>query len=325
MIHTISKIKNCVSWQFGVTIILAMLLVICAGYSPAQAAAKKVQQKTFGSPEEAVKAIVDAVKSDDIKALHAILGPESEKVISSGDDVADQTFRARFVKAYEEKNKIETVNDSKAILSVGEKDWPLPIPIVKKGQKWSFDTKAAKTEILNRRIGGNELSTIKFCEAFVDAQLEYALKDNDGDGLFEYAERFWSDPGKKNGLYWETKEGEEPSPLGPFAAEAYKAGYGKQKSSGEPRPYHGYYFRILKAQGKNAPGGAYDYVVKDSMIGGFALVAYPAQYGNSGIMTFIVNQDGIVYQKNLGKDTVKIAQAIRVFDPDKTWKKVEVQ
>jgi hypothetical protein len=325
MIHTISKIRNCVSRQSGVTIILVMLLVMCAGNSPAQAATKGVQQKTYGSPEEAVKAIVGAVKSDDMKELHAILGPESEKVISSGDDVADQTFRARFVKAYEEKNKIEMVSDSKAILSVGEKDWPLPIPIVKKGQRWSFDTKAAKAEILNRRIGRNELSTIKVCEAFVDAQLEYALKDNDGDGLFEYADKFRSDPGKKNGLYWETKEGEEPSPLGPFAAEAYKSGYGKQESSGEPRPYHGYYFRILKAQGKNAPGGAYDYVVKGNMIGGFALVAYPAQYGNSGIMTFIVNQDGIVYQKNLGKETAKLAQAIKVFDPDKTWKKVEVQ
>jgi hypothetical protein len=322
MFHIIFKIKN-VSWHFSVAIILAMLLVVCAGYSPAQAAAKGVQQKTYASPEEAVKALVEAMKSDDAKALIAILGPGSKQVISSGDDVADKTFYEKFVKAYEDKNKIEMISDSKAILSVGEKDWPLPIPIVKKGQIWFFDTKAAKEEILNRRIGRNELSTVKFCEAFVDAQMEYALKDTNGDGLFEYAEKFWSDPGKKNGLYWETKEGEEPSPLGPFAAEAYKAGYGKQKSSDKSRPYHGYYFKILKAQGKNAPGGSYDYVVKDSMIGGFALVAYPAQYGNSGVMTFIVNQAGVVYQKNLGKDTAKIAQAIKLFDPDKTWKKVE--
>jgi hypothetical protein len=323
MINTIAKIKSCISWQFGVTIILSMLLVICAGYTPAQSATKGVQQKTFASPEEAVKSLVDAIKSDDAKALRAILGPGSKQVISSGDDVADKTFYEKFVKAYEDKNKIVMVNDSKAILSVGEKDWPLPVPMVKKGQKWSFDTKAAKEEILNRRIGRNELSTVKFCEAFVDAQMEYALKDNDGDGLFEYAEKFWSDPDKKNGLYWETKEGEESSPMGPLAAEADKAGYGKQKSSDKSRPYHGYYFRILKAQGKNAPGGAYDYIVKDSMIGGFALVAYPAQYGNSGVMTFIVNQAGAVYQKNLGKDTAKTAQAIKLFDPDKTWKKVE--
>jgi hypothetical protein len=322
MFHIIFKIKN-VSWHFSVAIILSMLLVICAGYTPAQSATKGVQQKTFASPEEAVKSLVDAIKSDDAKALRAILGPGSKQVISSGDDVADKTFYEKFVKAYEDKNKIVMVNDSKAILSVGEKDWPLPVPMVKKGQKWSFDTKAAKEEILNRRIGRNELSTVKFCEAFVDAQMEYALKDNDGDGLFEYAEKFWSDPDKKNGLYWETKEGEESSPMGPLAAEAAKAGYGKQNSSDKFRPYHGYYFKILKAQGKNAPGGAYDYVVKDSMIGGFALVAYPAQYGNSGVMTFIVNQAGAVYQKNLGKDTAKTAQAIKLFDPDKTWKKVE--
>jgi hypothetical protein len=322
MFHIIFKINN-VSWHFSVAIILSMLLVICAGYTPAQSATKGVQQKTFASPEEAVKSLVDAIKSDDAKALRAILGPGSKQVISSGDDVADKTFYEKFVKAYEDKNKIVMVNDSKAILSVGEKDWPLPVPMVKKGQKWSFDTKAAKEEILNRRIGRNELSTVKFCEAFVDAQMEYALKDNDGDGLFEYAEKFWSDPDKKNGLYWETKEGEESSPMGPLAAEADKAGYGKQKSSDKSRPYHGYYFRILKAQGKNAPGGAYDYIVKDSMIGGFALVAYPAQYGNSGVMTFIVNQAGAVYQKNLGKDTAKTAQAIKLFDPDKTWKKVE--
>ena len=322
MFHIIFKIKI-VSWHLGVAIILAMLLVVCAGYSPVQAAAKGIQHKTYASPEEAVKSLVEAMKSDDTKALIAILGPGSKHVISSGDDVADQELRVRFVKVYNEKNMIEMVSDSKALLRVGEKDWPLPIPIVKKGQKWFFDTKAAKEEILNRRIGRNELSTVKFCEAFVDAQMEFALKDNDGDGLFEYAEKFWSDPGKKNGLYWETKEGEEPSPLGPLAAEAAKAGYGKQKSSDQPRPYHGYYFRILKAQGKNAPGGAYDYVVKGNMIGGFALVAYPAQYGNSGVMTFIVNQAGAVYQKNLGKDTAKLAQAIKLFDPDKTWKKVE--
>jgi hypothetical protein len=325
MINTISKIKSFVSWQLGVTITLALLLVICAGYIPAQAAAKGVQHKTYVSPEEAVKSLVDAVKSDDAKALRAILGPESEKVISSGDDVADQEGRKKFVKAYEEKNKIEMVSDTKAMLSIGEKDWPLPIPIVKKGQKWSFDTKAAKVEISNRRIGRNELSTIQVCLAYVDAQMEYALKDNDGDGLFEYAQKFWSDPGKKNGLYWETKEGEDSSPFGLLVAEAAKAGYGKLKSSNQPSPYHGYYLKILKSQGKNAPGGAYDYVVKDNMIGGFALVAYPAQYGNSGVMTFIVNQAGAVYQKNLKKHTAKIAQAIKLFDPDKTWKKVESQ
>jgi hypothetical protein len=323
MSYTFLKTTKHVSWNFVAATALVLLLVLCIGYSPVQAAAKGVQQKTYGSSEDAAKALVDAIKSHDIKQMNVVLGPHSKDIISSGDEVADKEFRESFIKHYEVKNKIEMVSDSKAVLSIGEKDWPFPVPIVKKGQKWSFDTKAAKEEILNRRIGRNELSTVKFCEAFVDAQMEFALKDNDGDGLFEYAEKFWSDPGKKNGLYWETKEGEESSPMGPLAADAAKAGYRKQKSSDKPRPYHGYYFRILKAQGKNAKGGAYDYVVKDNMIGGFALVAYPAQYGNSGVMTFIVSHDGAVYQKNLGKDTAKLAQAIKLFDPDKTWKKVE--
>jgi hypothetical protein len=324
MFHIIFKIKN-VSWQLGVAVILVLLLVICAGHTPVQAAAKGVQQKTYGSPEEAVKAIVDAIKSDDAKSLRDILGPGSEKLISSGDDIADQTFRARFLKAYEEKNKIEMVSDSKATLIVGEKDWPLPIPIVKKGKGWLFDSKGAKEEILNRRIGRNELAVIKVCEAYVDAQQEFALMDSDGDGLFEYAQKFMSTPGKKDGLYWETKEGEKPSPLGPFAAKARNEGYLKQSSAEKPQPYHGYFYKILKGQGKNAKGGAYDYVVNGNMIGGFALVAFPAQYGSTGVMTFIVNHDGVVYQKNLGKDTTKIAEGLKVFNPDKTWKKVETQ
>ena len=199
-------------------------------------------------------------------------------------------------------------------------------PYRKDGQKWRFDTKAGKQEILARRIGRNELSTIQTCLVYVDAQHEYARKDRDKNGLLEYAQKFRSSPGKEDGLYWDTREGEEESPLGPLVAEAVKEGYGRKTGkqiAGQPTPYHGYYYRILKAQGKSAPGGAYDYVVNGKMIGGFALVAYPAQYGNSGIMTFIVNQDGAVYQKNLGKNTAKIAQAMESFDPDKTWKKTQ--
>jgi hypothetical protein len=229
------------------------------------------------------------------------------------------------VKAYEIKNKIDMVTDAKAVLSVGEKDWPLSIPVIKKGSTWVFDTKAGKEEILNRRIGMNELSIIKSCEAYVDAQQEYALKDNDGDGLFEYAQKFISTPGKKDGLYWETKEGEELSPLGPIAADAAKEGYGKKPMSSRGNPYHGYHFKILKAQGKNAPGGAYDYVVNGNMIGGFALVAWPAQYGNSGVMTFLVSHTGVVYEKNLGKNTAKTVEAMKLFNPDKTWTKVETE
>jgi hypothetical protein len=206
---------------------------------------------------------------------------------------------------------------------VGKDDWPLPIPIRKKGSAWFFDTKAGKEEMLNRRIGRNELNTIDVLEAYVVAQREYAGKDRDGDGVYPYAQKFWSTPGKKDGLYWEAKEGEEASPFGPLSARAAQEGYKRKGKPEKPSPYYGYYFKILKAQGKNAPGGAYDYVVKGNMIFGFGLVAYPAKYGSSGIMTFIVNQEGVVYQKDLGKGTAKAAGSIKRYDPDPTWKKVE--
>jgi hypothetical protein len=184
---------------------------------------------------------------------------------------------------------------------------------------------AGKEELLNRRIGRNELNTIQTCLAMVDAQREYAMKDRDSDKVREYAQKFMSTKGKKDGLYWEVKEGEKQSPLGSLAAQAVQEGYASKKPGDKPSPYHGYFYRILKAQGKNAPGGAYDYVVNGNMIGGFALVAYPAEYGASGIMTFVVNHDGVVYEKDLGKETGKIAKAMTKFDPDKTWKKVEEQ
>jgi hypothetical protein len=207
-------------------------------------------------------------------------------------------------------------------MNLGNEDWPFAVPIVKKEGLWYFDTKQGKEEILARRIGLNELSAIKACLAYVDAQREYALKDRDGDGLLEYAQKFRSDQGKKNGLYWEVKAGEGQSPLGPFFAAAQQKGY-TGKAGGKPIPYHGYYYRILNGQGKSAPGGAYDYMAKGNMIGGFALVAYPAKYASSGVMTFIVNHDGVVYQKDLGKNTEKAAQAMKLFNPDSTWKKVE--
>ena len=209
------------------------------------------------------------------------------------------------------------------VLVIGEKDWPFPIPLVKKADQWIFDTKAGKEEILNRRIGENELSTVQTLLAVVDAQREYAMNDRDNDGLLEYAEKFRSDPGKKNGLYWETKEGEQPSPLGELVADARAEGYTRAGTKQSPIPFHGYYFRMLKKQGKHAAGGAFDYVVKNNMIGGFAVVAYPAVYGSSGVMTFVVNYEGVVYEKDLGKNTVKTAKAMTSFDPDKTWKKVE--
>jgi hypothetical protein len=305
--------------RFGFAIIAAVML---AGFYQSAFAAD-AKQKNFKSPKEAVQALADAVKGNDEKELLTIFGPAGKDLISSGDEIADRTGRDRFVKAYEEMNKLVNENDDKIILHVGSEDWPFPIPLVKKDEYWFFDTMAGKEEILNRRIGRNELNAIQVCLAYVDAQREYVLKDRDGDRLLEYAQKFISSKGKKNGLYWEVKEGEKLSPLGPLVAKAAKEGYIGRKPVGKHTPYHGYYYKILKAQGKNAPGGEYDYIVKDKMIGGFALVAYPAEYGNSGVMTFIVNHDGVVYEKDLGKDTEKIATAMKKFDPDKTWKKAE--
>ena len=302
--------------------IIVVALIMAAGlYQTTLAAVAK--QKTFNSPEEAVKSFIDAIKANDTKELLAILGPEGKDIISSGDEVADKETRERVAQKYDQKNKLVWEGDKKVILDMGTDDWPMPIPVVKKGDTWVFDTKAGKEEILSRRIGRNELDVIQVCLAYVDAQREYALKDRDGDEIQEYAQRFRSEQGKKDGLYWEVKEGEEQSPLGPLAAKAVKEGYTVQKSGSKPIPYHGYYYKILKAQGKNAPGGAYDYVVKGKMIGGFAMVAYPAEYGNSGVMTFMVNQDDVVYQKDLGKDTEKIATAMKKFDPDKSWEKAQ--
>jgi len=306
--------------RFGFVIIAAVMMV--AGCYQLVFATDAIQ-KSFKSPEEAVRALGDAVKINDTKELLTIFGPEGKELISSGDKVADETGREHFAQAYEEMNKLVSENDTKVILHVGKGDWPFPIPVVKRGEYWLFDTMAGREEILNRRIGRNELSAIQVCLAYVDAQREYILKDRDEDKLLEYARRLQSRKGKKNGLYWEAKEGEEQSPLGPLIAKAAREGYIGRRPLGRRNPYHGYHYKILKSQGKNAPGGEYDYVVEGKMIGGFALVAYPSEYGNSGVMTFIVNQDGVVYEKDLGKETEKIARAMKTFDPDKTWKKTE--
>jgi hypothetical protein len=281
-----------------------------------------MNQLTFASPEAAVRAMVEALSSNDLKALEAIFGPGSLDLITSGDPAADQSDREQFLKLFGEKNRLEQTAD-KVVLSVGNEDWPFPIPMVKKDAFWRFDTEEGSEEILARRIGRNELSAIQVCLAYVDAQREYALKVRNASGLFQYAQKFRSDKGMKNGLYWDVKDGEEQSPLGPLVAAAQEQGYTGKKSGGRPIPYHGYYYRILKGQGKNAPGGAYDYMVKGKMIGGFALVAYPAKYASSGVMTFIVSHDGVVYQRDFGRNTEKAAQAIKLFNPDSVWKKVE--
>jgi hypothetical protein len=301
--------------------IVTAIIFLSGAYSPS--IAKSIRQKSFASPEEAVNALVVAVKADDKKETLAILGPGGKELIFSGDEVEDKAGREKFLKAYDDKNKLEKESADKMVLHVGSNDWPLPIPIVKKINVWVFDTKAAKEEILNRRIGRNELNVIEVLHAHVDAQREYASKDCKGDGVVEFAQKFISTKGKRDGLYWEAKEGEEMSPLGPLVAQAAKEGYAEKPEGITFSPYHGYYYKILKGQGKHAAGGAYDYVDKGKMILGFALVAYPAHYKNSGIMTFIVNQEGIIYEKNLGKNTESIAKEMTIFDPDSTWKKVK--
>jgi len=316
MFINISNQKKHPVCRFPLGIVAVVILV--AGLCHALLAAE-AKQMSFKSPEEGVQALVEAVKKNDKKALMAIFGPESKDIIFSGDKVADKTGRGQFLAAYEEKYRLVNEGDNKAILIVGPHDWPMPIPLIKQGEAWLFDTKEGKDEILNRRIGKNELNTIEVCQAYVDAQREYAMKDCDGNRIRDYAQQFVSTQGKKDGLYWEIKEGEEQSPMGPLMAKAAKGGYKRFTLS----PYHGYYYKILKAQGEHAPGGGYSYVVHGNMMGGFALVAYPSKYGSSGVMTFIVNQDGIVYQKDLGKETKKIAEAMTLYDPDQTWQQVK--
>lgn len=303
-------------------IIAAMAMLLIGGGVRAALAADSAQT-TFASAEEAVQALVAAVRAGDKKTLAAILGPESRPLIRSGDRVADRQARERFVRAYDQANRLEKPTPTRAVLLIGQDEWPLPIPVVKEGDAWRFDTAAGKEEILNRRIGRNELSSVQVCLAYVDAQREYARVPREGDGLLKYAMKFRSDEGKKNGLNWRGMEGEMPSPLGPLVANARAEGDSRKRSGGKPTPYHGYFYRILTAQGPDTPGGAYDYVVDGKMIGGFALVAYPARYGVSGVMTFSVNHQGVVYEKDLGPDTANIARAMQTYNPDATWKQVE--
>jgi hypothetical protein len=280
------------------------------------------EQKAFTSPSDAVQALVTALKTDNDKELLAVLGPEANELIFSGNAGIDLERRQKFLEAYDAHNSIAADGD-KFILIIGKKDWPFPIPLVKKGDRWVFDTVSGKEEILNRRIGRNELDAVKVLLAIVDAQREYAMEDRDGDSLLEYAQKFKSEPGKKNGLYWQAEAGEEASPLGELVANARAEGYASEGTPDNPEPYHGYFYRILTAQGSNAPGGAYDYIVDNRMIGGFALIAYPAEYADSGIMTFIVNHDGVVYQKDLGENTAELAKDMILYDPDETWTPVE--
>ena len=288
----------------------------------AMAAPASVKQESFATPDDALKAVIDDLKSENLSGLVKIFGPGIEPILNSGDPVADQNARERFVASAEEQHRFDGSGDTLTLV-VGKDDWPFPIPLKKVNERWRFDTAAGKEEILDRRIGENELSTIQTMLAYVDAQDDYADFQRQRSGMPEYAQRILSSPGKMDGLYWPSAEGEPQSPLGPLVAAARAVGYRKSAKVGEPSPYHGYFYKVLTAQGPNAPGGAIDYIVNGRMIGGFGLVAWPARYGDSGVMTFMVNHDGAVYQKNLGPPTATLVPAISGFDPDPSWQKVE--
>jgi hypothetical protein len=300
---------------------LAMLTSLTAVLLVAASTSVALAQQDYKSPQDAVDALVATAKSGDEKAALVVLGRDGEDIISSGDKVSDDAVRARFVESYDAKHQVVMDGDRKATLVIGDNDYPFPIPLERnKDGSWSFDTEAGRVEVLARRIGHNELNAIQTCLAYVDAQNDYAAKDR-GAVVGVYAQRFMSAQGKKDGLYWPTAAGEEESPLGDLFAAASRQGY----HAGEGRsPYHGYYYKILTRQGPAASGGAADYVVNGKMIGGFALVAYPAEYRNSGVMTFIVNHDGVEFQKDFGPKTAELAEAIAAYNPDKSWTKVDV-
>ena len=285
--------------------------------APVVTQAKPGAQRIFATPEQAAAELANAIRSSDLKRIHSVLGPGSGKVIHSGDPVQDAAGRKRFLEAYEMSVKIEPAGDARVTLLIGSEEFPFPFPLVNLPTGWRFDSKTGAEEVLNRRIGRNERSAIQVCLAYVDAQREYATKDRDKDGLLEYAQKFVSTPGEHDGLYWETRQGEAASPLGPLSTRAKEQGYANLE------PYYGYYYKILKAQGADNPGGAFSYVVRGQMIGGFALVAYPVRWGASGVMTFICNHHGVVYEKNLGKDTVAIAERMTRYNPDASWKKTD--
>jgi len=299
------------------TLILACLLV-----TPIAPAEETAAQQMFPSPDAAASALVAASKADDMKTLSSILGPDADEVLASGDPVADKNARNNFVSRYQEMHRLAYDDQGHVILYIGAENWPVPIPLAKKNEGWVFDTAAGKEELLSRRVGRNELFTINVLEDLADAQTEYASEARDGESEDQFAQKILSDTGKRNGLYWETGEGQPESPIGPLIASASAEGY-KNDGGGSRIPFHGYYYKVLTAQGKNAPGGAKNYLVDGKMTKGFAFLAYPAEYRSSGVMTLMINQDGVIVQKDLGPDTSKLASAITEFNPDKTWQEVD--
>jgi hypothetical protein len=326
---------------------LAATLVLAAGFfaaapaTHAQSAMSASAQATYASPDEALQALVAAVKGKDRAALANLFGPDYDQLLS-GDAVEDNKDLDEFASAVQESAQLKKVNDNKYTITVGRDNWPTPVPLVQRDGKWLFDTKAGLEEVINRRVGENELSAIATCLAYAVAQWEYYTEgDWDHDSVAEYAQKFMSTPGKHDGLYWETPEDENPSPLGKLLAAASAEGYAsaqespnaaagkggsdKEQTPFDRAPYHGYYFKILTRQGPHSPGGKYGYVINGNMIAGYALVAYPDKWGNSGVMTFIINQQGRVYEKNLGPNTGKLAASMTEYNPDPSWKLVPTQ
>ena len=297
-------------------LVAAPCLLIAALFLPVFA--QQSNEKTFASPGDAVLALYNGVKLNNQQALSAIFGSNSGPILHTGDDVADKNMATNFIKRYDEMHRVVVEPDQTAALYIGADNWPLPIPIVKNSSgAWYFDTEAGAKEILYRRVGRNENDAIEVLYTLVDAQREYASATRDGNNTKHYAVKFLSDEGKQNGLYWKTGDNDPPSPIGPLIVEA--AGEGYNLKQGQQAPFHGYYYRILTKQGPAAKGGAKDYLVNGQLTRGFAFVAYPAEYRNSGVMTFIVNQDGVVYEKDLGQDTAKTASAMTEFNPDQGW------
>ena len=317
MRHTKLNLPNVQLSGYFTAAIAAFLLLSCVSPS---AMAQQQGQKTFSSADEASHALVRALKNDDDKMLLEILGPDGKEIISSGDPAEDEATRANFVAKFHDMHRLVVEPDGTTTLYIGAENWPSPIPLVNKGGNWYFDTGAGKQEILYRRVGKNEMSAIKVCQELVAAQKEYFAKEHN-----EYAQRFVSDEGKHDGLYWLGTNNEFESPIGPLVANAGTPGDLAKNLQTGPVPFRGYYFRILTRQGKHASGGAQDYVVNGKMTAGFAFVAYPAEYRNSGVMTFVVSQDGVVYQKDLGQRTETLAKDMKAYDPDSNWQKAEEQ
>jgi hypothetical protein len=303
-------------------LIFALGLSLASCHNPQTPQKRSDNTSTFSSPEDAGAAVVGGLRAGDPDALLLIFGPEAEQLLYSGDPVDDKNASRAFVARYDVMHRWRNMADGTQTLIVGADNFPFPIPLKKNADgNWYFDTAAGKEEVLNRRIGRNELATIEVCRAAADAEGEYFSQLHDGDKVKQFAATFISDAGKHNGLYWEAVQGESPSPLGPLAASAKAEGYSAKPQGGTA--FHGYYFHMLKGQTANAPGGAKTYAVDGKMTDGFAFVAYPVKYGNSGVMTFIINQDGILLQKDLGKDTSETAGAMTLFDPDTGWEVVE--